>query len=351
MSSSPASVQGKEEEIGMLKGVVRFAVLSAVCFCATSASALDMETVAVGHAGNPGDTRCSTNTGFGGVDYTYAIGKYEVTTSQYTDFLNAVAATDAYGLYNESMWSDPTFACKIERSGSPGSFTYSVANDWANRPVNYINWGDAARFCNWLHNGQPTGPQGLGTTEDGAYFLDGAVTDDELLAVTRKSDATWALPTHNEWYKAAYHRNDGVTGNYFDYPTSSDTLPSHDLIDPDPGNNATFFDGEAADPYTIRPYWRTEVGAHENSDSPYGTSDQGGNVWEWTEGTPAEPLRRVWGGSFGSDWRLLHAEFGSVDVSPTLDNVGFGLRVVQVPEPGTIGMLALGALGLLCRRR
>ena len=53
-------------------------------------------------------------------------------------------------------------------------------------------------------------------------------------------------------------------------------------IDPDPGNNATFkFDSGTDDGLTIgSPYYRTGVGAHENSESPYGTFDQGGNVWE-----------------------------------------------------------------------
>ncbi|KKL49256.1 hypothetical protein LCGC14_2317320, partial [marine sediment metagenome] len=39
-------------------------------------------------------------------------------------------------------------------SGRPSGTT---AADWENRPVNFVSWGDAARFANWLHNGQPTG--------------------------------------------------------------------------------------------------------------------------------------------------------------------------------------------------
>jgi formylglycine-generating enzyme required for sulfatase activity len=31
------------------------------------------------------------------------------------------------------------------------------------------------------------------------------------------------------------------------------------------------------------PYYRMNVGEFENSDSPYGTFDQGGNIWEWNE--------------------------------------------------------------------
>ena len=43
------------------------------------------------------------------------------------------------------------------------------------------------------------------------------------MAVTRKPGATWVIPTEDEWYKVAYHKNDGVTGNYGDYPTGSNT--------------------------------------------------------------------------------------------------------------------------------
>ena len=145
---------------------------------------------------------------FGGVDHVYAIGKYEVTAGQYAEFLDAVAATDTYSLYDARM-STHAEGCKIERTGSPGSYTYSVEPDWANRPVNFVSWGDAARFANWLHNGQPTGAQDLSTTEDGSYFLDGMTQDHQLEDVVREPDASWVIPTENEWYKAAYHKNDG----------------------------------------------------------------------------------------------------------------------------------------------
>ncbi len=38
-----------------------------------------------------------------------------------------------------------------------------------------------------------------------------------------------------------------MTGNYWDYPTSSNSVPSNDLINPDPGNSANFTQGD----YTI----------------------------------------------------------------------------------------------------
>ena len=41
----------------------------------------------------------------------------------------------------------------------------------------------------------------------------------------RHKDAYYFLPSEDEWYKAAYHKNDGVTANYWDYATGSNTIP------------------------------------------------------------------------------------------------------------------------------
>ena len=127
-----------------LKWVFFFVV--ATVLAATGAYAINIDTVPVGNPGNAADT-----TGYGAVGYDYDIGTYEVTGAQYAQFLNAVAATDPYGLYNTHMGAGD-WACKIQRSGTSGSYTYSVADDWANRPVNLVSWYDAARFCNWLTN-------------------------------------------------------------------------------------------------------------------------------------------------------------------------------------------------------
>jgi sulfatase modifying factor 1 len=311
-------------------GVV--AVLLEVTFPALGVT---IDTVTVGNPGNAGELSGAGAGGYGpdricgAVDYVFNIGKYEITAGQYTEFLNAVADTDTYGLYNANMWSDK-FGCKIQRSGSSGSYTYDVAQDRANRPVNYVSWGDAARFANWLHNGQPTGAQDANTTEDGSYYLNGATTDAQLLAVTRKANATWVIPSEDEWYKAAYHKNDGVTGNYWDFPTGTNSVPSNDLINPDPGNNANFNQGG----YTIgSPYYRTPVGEFENSESPYGTFDQGGNVAEWHEAVIG-PYRGLRGGSFGSlDFYNLRASFRYMGYDgPTLEHDGIGFRVAEVPK-------------------
>ena len=295
-----------------------------------------LETVSVGNPGNVGEWSGYRAGGYGpdaivgSVGYEYNIGTYEVTAGQYCEFLNAVAATDPYDLYNTSMWSS-LWGCKIERSGSSGSYTYSVAVDRANRPVNWVNWYDAARFCNWLT---------FGDTESGVYTFSGAtsvtnVLDHEAAAATfgKFGITAWFIPTEDEWYKAAYHKNDGATRNYWDYPTGTNAVPSNDLITPDPGNNANFYE----DDHTIgSPYYTTEVGEFENSESPYGTFDQGGNVWEWNEtlvnghrGWRGGSWSRYYGGSY-----VLEASYrGHRDPGRHEDDF-VGFRVASIPEAG-----------------
>src|SRR5258705_11670033 len=142
-----------------LKQIVALLIL-ALSPCAAYAT-ITIETVPVGDVGNPndpadGDIDEPGVQNFGAVGYSYNIGKYEVTVGQYTKFLNAVASTDRYGLYNPSMASNLNIA-GIAQSCSPNC-TYSVIGS-SNHPVTYVSWGDAARFANWLNSGQPTGAQ------------------------------------------------------------------------------------------------------------------------------------------------------------------------------------------------
>ncbi len=279
-----------------------------------------IDTVPVGNPCNVDDW-----SGYGDVDYAYNIGKFEVTAGQYTDFLNAVAALDTYGLYNPNMWSS-SYGCKIERTGE-FMWRYSVAPNWANRPVNYVSWGDAARFANWLHNGRPTGGQYLTTTEDGSYFLDGAMSDAELLAITREPDATWVIPSEDEWYKAAYYA--GGCGVYYNLPTGSDSVPVSEACSGG-SNSANYYDTNYGSHAIGPPFYRNEVGCYVSSASPYGTFDQGGNVWEWNEAIRYGSSRGRRGGSFNFGVSHLHAGVRN-SYNPTAEEYDSGFRVAEVP--------------------
>jgi sulfatase modifying factor 1 len=320
-------------------------VLFLVFATATSAHAAVIEMVYVGNPGNAPDAPFD-NTQRGAVNYEYQIGKYEVTAGQYTEFLNAVAKDDPNQLYSELM-SDPTAPTRganIQRTGTAANYSYSVAPDWANRPVNYVSFWDAVRFANWLHNGQTTGLQGPGTTETGAYH---DVENQALFG--RNVGGGWLIPSVDEWYKAAFHKNDSVTGNYWDYATQSDTVPSSTL--PDTGNNATYQGPHGT--FTIgSPYWRTEVGTFTSSESAYGTFDQSGNVYEWNDTAILPNTRGTRGGGFEElNTSTLGWTFdGSND--PYNQNTGIGFRVAfMIAEPATYGLVATATLVLFSLRR
>ena len=346
-----------------VKNVARAAVVGAMVLLAAGAvQAITIDTVPVGNPNNAADTRYVTP-GYGAVAYTYNIGKYEVTAGQYMAFLNAVAKTDTYELYNGGM--DPaaySYACNIIRSGLSGGYTYRVVDGWADRPVNCVSLADAMRFANWLHNGQPTGAQDAGTTEDGAYTLtsDGIANN----TISRNTGvARWAVTSEDEWYKAAYYDpNKGGIGvpGYWDYPTGSNTAPGRDMADPLPGNNANY-NGTPLLP--LSPIdsgkYTTVAGEFQNSDSPYGTFDQGGNLWEWNE-TIIGSYRGLRGGAFlYADYTLLASM--QLNENPAAQGGSTGFRVSElsepisgpIPEPVTMAGMVLGIGGLVgyIRRR
>ncbi len=344
------------------RSIQRWALaVAAVSFAlaALTAHAVTIDTVTVGNPGNANDT-----TGYGAVGYSYQIAKYDVTIGQYAAFLNAADpnGTNPNGIYNSSMGTNLNIAGISYNAGASSGSKYSVMNnggDSANRPITYVSWFDAARFANWMTNGQ-----GSGSTETGAYTLNGATSGN---AVAANPNAAFRLPTLNEWYKAAYYSptlNAGA-GGYYTYATQSNTAPGNSIGSS--ANQANYYQGvwsvtQSAGSAVSSQNYLTDVGAFSGSGSFYGTFDQNGNVYQWNDldGT-AGSSRGVRGG----DWR----SFGTYNLTPAADysdpttnetdNIGFRLAssgATSVPEIDPAGMgsvlaLVTGALGLLERRR
>jgi formylglycine-generating enzyme len=317
-----------------------------------------LEFVTVGDPGNTGEQSrlpYGDSIYYGGVGHTYQIGKYAVTVGQYCSFLNAVAKTDTYGLYKGGMATDFS-TIGIARSGNPGSYGYAVTGDYsqaANCPIFDVSWGDAARFCNWLQNGQPTGLQGTATTERGAYTLNGATTNTALTAVNRSSGATYFLPSENEWYKAAFYKSGGINAGYWKYPTRSNNVPNNQFSSSG-ANNANLNAGSEDYPaYTDPINGLTPVGAFLASPGPYGAFDLCGDVWLWTEGIVGSEARRIAGGCWYAGSQCLDSSAKGI-YGAAGENGYVGFRVASVPEPDSLTMLLAGAIGLLAhawRRR
>jgi formylglycine-generating enzyme len=340
-------------------------ITAALCLLAVPARAVTIDMVTVGNPGNANDT-----TGYGAVNYEYQIGKYDVTIGQYTAFLNAVAATDTYALYNASMASDLNVA-GISRAGGSGSYAYSVISnggDSSNRPITYVSWWDAARFSNWMANGQPTGAQSSTTTENGAYNVNGATSGSapgkNETNPNTSAAPTFSIPTENEWYKAAYYSPEkGGVGSpgYYAYATQSDSDPGN--IIGSGANQANYSTGAGysvtqSNSYDPDQNYLTDVGAFSGSGSFYGTFDQSGNVFQWNDldGLASSGSSR---GLRGGSWTNFAFDVSSAPrntSAPSTESIALGFRLaspVPVPEPSTwvMGLAGIACGGYSMRRR
>ena len=274
---------------------------------------ITMDFVSVGNPGNAGELSGSGAGGHGpdaivgAVDYSYNIGKYEVSKDQW-DAVSGIAG---------DLLDDPGY--------------------WiGDQPVAAISWNEAAMFCNWLTSGDVTA---------GAYTIDGSgvVTGIDRDSAISAHGTVYVIPTENEWYKAAYY-NPG-TSTYYNYPTGSDSVPDGIDDDGDTEFDAVFYDGHNQG----HPNDVDDAGLL----SPYGTMGQGGNVWEWNETLITGSSRGLRGGGWGYDSSYLHASARNY-YYPSSEGYFLGFRVASsaaVPEPGSLIIWACGGLGAFVLRR
>ena len=263
------------------------------------------QTVTVGNPGNTADS-----TGFGNVDYTFKIGKYEVTNAEYSEFLNAVAKIDIYQLY------DPRMAGalgSIRRSGFSGEYVYETKANGGKKPVSYVTWESCVRYANWLTNGG-----GKGGTESGSYTIAGqSFTPPSHAALAVGKATKWAIASEDEWYKAAYYdpSKDDI-GGYWPYAMKGRFSPECNI------NTSSI----------------SEVGSFPDAFSPYGTFDQNGNLWEYNDAMNGNKVGLRGGSFFHNDHDAYLRSSARYDVlSAKWPNYGF--RVValgsgpSVPSP------------------
>ena len=315
----------------------------------------------VGDPGNAPDTQVMTKgpvpdftTGYGAVDYTYRIAKQQVTNLQYAEFLNAVDPTggNTLNLYQARMTTSSLGAAYtggIDFNAAAGAGAkYSVKSGQSAYPAVWINWTSAARFVNWLANGQ-----GAGATESGVYDMS-LMTGGFSTPPPRAEAATVFLPSENEWYKAAYYDpTKGGTGGYWQFGTQSDAAPAS-LPPPGTANSANLGSGVgsggaattlaktgAAFDSTVD--YLTDVGSYSSAESYYGLSDLDGLVYDWTEATRISfgnelPIYR--GGSWrygegytGASYRNIYSGAGVPSYS------WYGFRIAGLPEAPPVGVV------------
>ena len=261
-----------------------------VALCGMAQAAL----VTIGHAGNAADT-----TGYGAVGYDYKISQTEVTIAEFQ------RATGA-GNGNENYWNDG-----IRTVGS-------------NAPAADISLYEAMKYCNWLTSGNIN----TGLYEDKGGGVWGAKFD--RATVMAGNVNYFAIPTENEWYKAAYFKPAGT--GYSLYANGTDTIPTW-------GTTAgwNYSDANGLPNRT----WAAGYGGVEQN----GTYDMMGNVWEWME-----DLGGAIRGDVYSDGNFLRSS-ARLNYNPAFEDPSVGFRVVAIPEPASVMMISLGGLLILGYRR
>ena len=292
----------------------------------------DIEFVEIGNPGNAPEREKTGRPGVvGGVPYVFQIGKYEVSRQ-------AIVAADEASEFDGTGGSI--------QSASPFLPSEFGLSDSPDKPAIQMSWNRTLRFVNWLNTSSGLPPAYKFGTQPGSDDYDSNESPlkwqpedegyDEANPM-RNRNASFVLPTMDEWYKAAYHKaSDGVAGGFYNYPTGSNTRPSS--TDSGTDGDAAVFGRDLLD----GPADVTAVG----TPSAYGTLGQGGNVWEHVEQLLREPTCNpicdnpgvaIRGGGWDNGVHTLATDFVTGEsVKGAIIPLGF--RVARVfPQAGLVG--------------
>jgi len=296
----------------------------------------------------------------GAVSYTYGIGEYETTVSQYVTFLNTVDPNgkNLRQLYDDNMnptvW--PQYGSIGYSADAGAGEHYSVAYpEWADKPFNFGNFRRGARFANSLTNGTVLS-QTQSSSGDFKYVTykvrlslktEQGMYDMKSETPKRTKSTGFVLASNDEWVKAAYYDpKGGGTFSYWAYPTGPFDPPNPSVLDPVTGDVtnsgtqplATYNPNDPnssvdtpGSPAGGAPTWcpsqagptcgevfppglppdlnlqsvymaNVSTVGQAKTPSPWGTYDQGGNVVEVLDTVAPQPP----GYKFVRDWRYYH---------------------------------------------
>ena len=279
--------------------------------------------VDVGNAGNPADA--ASRNQLGAVPYVYRIGADEISQEQ------------------------------IELATAGGLLGVTAGAWGGSQPAAFMKWYEMAAFVNWLNTSTGNVPAYNlaydGGSDNSSWVMSLWSSEDAWQTggqnLYRNKNAYYFLPSDDEWFKAAYQKNDGATGNYWTYPTGSDSVPTP-VASGTAAGSAVYAQSLTAPPAPVK---------QSGGLSAYGTMGQGGNVWEWLETSvsgsnsiPSED-RVMWGGSSEDQSQVLQSMNSSpFNANPASENIYVGFRVasaevgvgVAVPEPSTLALLTIG---------
>ncbi len=312
--------------------------------------------------GTPGDRAI----GRGAVDYQYRIGKFEVNTAQWVEFMNAAFDRPVGDVIPHvqitGFWGAASTTPNNPSNPAARRWTTPAGNEM--RAVGGISWRTAAIYCNWLNNNKSL---------DHSAFMSGAYDVstfgfEPIPFGERFTDqfahtpgARYYIPTWDELLKASHYdpnkvNPDGSTGGWWTYSNGSDQpwvggAPGT-IVNGQPATANFGFGGTGQpNPFII------PLGAYPGT-SPWGLFDVAGGTTEWTESVLTSGLGFRYRINDGSRWNdspgssiadSIYTEYGDIQY-PNDSHLAYGLRLAQtVPTPSTICLF--GFCVLQCLRR